>query len=98
MGGRLVASRLSAGVSAWYVVWSRSKWTVTLAYPATAWRTSRRFFSAAARAMARVLRAVAGRVARSAGAGGGPRGGVVFFRWGRGGGGAALACALTRRA
>src|SRR6202171_1321091 len=77
MGGRLVASRLIAVVSAWYVVWSGSKWTVTLAYPATAWRTSRRFFSAAARAMARVLRAVSRRVPSSARSAESPSGWVL---------------------
>src|SRR4029077_20601516 len=47
-------------------VWSGSKCTVTPVYPATVWRTSRRFFSAAARAMARVLSAVSSRVPSSA--------------------------------
>src|SRR6202171_2610199 len=77
MGGRLVASRLIAVVSAWYVVWSGSKWTVTLAYPATSWRTSRLFFSAAASAMARVLRAVSRRVPSSARSAESPNGWVL---------------------
>src|SRR6266581_1428472 len=66
MGGRLAARRLIAAPSTSSVVWSGSKCTVTLAYPAIACLTSRRFCSAAASAMARVLSAVSSREPSSA--------------------------------
>src|SRR5229473_7759279 len=66
IGGRFAASLLMAAVSASCVVWSGSKCTVTVAYPATVWRTSRRFFNAVASAMALVFRAVSRRVPSSA--------------------------------
>src|SRR5229473_4006403 len=66
IGGRFAASLLIAAPSASCVVWSGSKCTVTVAYPATVWRTSRRFFNAVASAMALVFRAVSRRVPSSA--------------------------------
>src|SRR5947207_15143035 len=66
IGGRLLASRRMAAASATWVTWSGSNCTVTLAAPATACRTSRRFFRAEASAIERVLTAVSSRVPSSA--------------------------------
>src|SRR5437588_12641857 len=66
MGGRLAARRLMAAPKESGVACSGSKCTVTLAYPAIAWRTSRRFFSAAARGIAGWLSRVPSRVPTSA--------------------------------
>src|SRR5258708_22501461 len=79
-----------AAPSASCVVWSGSKCTVTVAYPATAWRTSRRFFSAVASAMALVFSAVSRRVPSSARSAVSPSGNVRTRGAGRrveGGGG-----------
>src|SRR5260370_35605119 len=65
-----------AATSASCVVWSGSKCTVTVAYPATAWRTSRRFFKAVASEIALVFGAVSRRVPSSA-RGAGSRSGYV---------------------
>src|SRR5581483_3577130 len=64
--GRFAASRLIAPPSDSCVVCSGSKCTVTLAYAATAWRTSRRLRSAAPSAIARVFSAVSRRDPSSA--------------------------------
>src|SRR5437773_2012473 len=74
IGGRFAASRLIAAANESWVAWSGSKWTVTLAYPATVWRTSRLFFRAVASAIARVLSAVSSRVPSSASSAASPSG------------------------
>src|SRR5216683_1393793 len=89
IGGRLAASRLMAAPRPSGVVWSGSKCTVTPVYPATAWRTSRRFFNAAASAIARVFSAVSSRVPSSASSAVSPSGWIRTRGAGRveGGGG-----------
>src|SRR5438477_12524021 len=86
MGGRLAASRLMAAPKESAVACSGSKCTVTLAYPAIAWCTSRRFFSAAASAIARVLSAVSSRVPSSARTAASPSGWTRIFTGERCGG------------
>src|SRR6266851_4091011 len=89
IGGRLAASRLMAAPRTSGVVWSGSKCTVTPVYPATAWRTSRRFFKAVASAIARVFSAVSSRVPSSASSAVSPSGWILTRGAGRveGGGG-----------
>src|SRR5260370_20668861 len=72
------------------VVWSGSKCTVTPVYPATAWRTSRRFFKAAASAIARAFSAVSSRVPTSASSALSPSGWILTLRAGRGEGGGGI--------